>query len=372
MEKTPRGMGTLDRLWGTIPEETKDSKMMDMEDKTEEKLMNPSESKEKTTKQQTTVTTSTTTTTSTTGVTTMDTTPLFPMAVRFMFKANSIADASNKHIEILSTIAKNMKHCEVYSKSTEKVNLQKMDSSNFDYHKRGQMYIVVHRLILDVKYHEIKKTVEIFTCIKRNDCFIQEHVWTTKEWDILTIGFLSGISPKHQSKDLVKHKLELIEKSPLQYNLHATTLTGTRNATKYSTRVYEIQCRRQDAEDISKYIAHTSREYGQTFVKRKWKYTNPDVYVNALLKQIDFVNNIRTIPIYGVTSYAMQTLYNKMIAKKEILEIGSTSKTAELGRWNVYTKLTNFPSTRGEVFVVVLQNGYNLIYTRCMTSSTRT
>ena len=67
-----------------------------------------------------------------------------------------------------------------------------------------------------------KKTKEIFDCIKQNNCFIQEHSWTTKEWDITNIGFISGASPKHQSKDSVMHKFEQIEKTNLQYNLHAT------------------------------------------------------------------------------------------------------------------------------------------------------
>ena len=41
----------------------------------------------------------------------------------------------------------------------------------------------------------------------------------------------------------------------------------------------------------------------------------------------------------------MSSMYNELIKKKEILEIGATPKTTDSGRWNIYTKLTNFHST---------------------------
>ena len=345
MEKPAQGMGTLDKLWGTIPEEEDDANMMDMEEATELKSSKNMRSEEKTTK--TPMKTTTTTTTTTYDKTTF-TIPLFPMAVRFTIQAPSVNEAANQHIEILKTIAKNMDHCEIYSKDIEQINMESIKADHFDYHERRgrtKTYVVVHRLVLNEKYHQIKKTNDIFDCIKSNKCFIQEHMWTTKEWDIVNIGFLSGVSPKHQSKDSVQHKLELVEKTCLKYNLHTTLLTGIQNGKKFNTQAYEIQCQRKDAADLTNYIAHTSREYGQTFVKHKWKYTNPEVYINALHQQNDFIQNIRTIPIYGVTNEAMSTMYKHLIKKKEVLEVGSTSKTSELGRWNIYTKLSNFQST---------------------------
>ena len=41
----------------------------------------------------------------------------------------------------------------------------------------------------------------------------------------------------------------------------------------------------------------------------------------------------------------MLSMYNELIKKKEILEIGATPKTIDLGRWNIYTKFSNFHST---------------------------
>ena len=349
MTKVPTGkpvqnMTTLDKLWSSIAEEEEEDMMIEGEEKSQPK----STTNEKNVKTTTTTTKTKVPTTKKPYETVQHTTPLFPTTIRFNIKAPTVNEASAQHITVLKMISTKMGHCEIYSKDTEKVQPEQLSADDFEYHERGKktkIFIVVHRLVLDQKYHQIKKTREIFDCMKENNCFLQEHSWTTKEWDITNIGFLSGVSPKHQSKDSVTHKLELIEKTSLHFELHATLVNITRNGTKHSTYAYEVQCQRQHAEEVCKYIALTSREYGQTFVKYKWKYTNPEVFVNALNKQNDFINNIRTIPIYGISNIAMKSMYHELMRKKEILEVGATSKTFELGRWNIYTKLANFQST---------------------------
>ena len=344
MTKVPMGkpsqrMGTLDKLWGSIPEEDDDTMTVDIGGKPEEKLMDNKTNRTETVNP---------TTTETTYQPSTNIVPLFPMTIRFCINATSVSQAYNQHIDILQAIKQKMKHCDVYSKETEKVKFEDISVSDFDYHEldgKQKTFIVVHRLVLDQKYHHLKKQKDIFDCIKRNKCFLQEHAWTSKQWDIINVGFLSGVSSKHQSKDSVKHKLDMIEKTKLHYNLHATLINSIHNGVKHSTYAYEIQCQRQHANEISNYIAHSSREYGHTFIKYKWKYTHPEVFVNAINKQNDFINSIRTIPIYGITNAAMSTMHDELLKKKEILEISGTSKTTELGRWNIYTKLTNFHST---------------------------
>ena len=331
-------MGTLDKLWGTIPEEDDDTKMADMEEQTTEDSAHNST--------QTTTTGKPTTTTGPHKLT--DTIPLFPTTIRFKLIASSESEASKQHFNVLKSIKEGMKHCDFYSRKLEKIDFHEMTAKDFEYHEQGKSkktFVVVHRMVLDQKYHHIKKNKDIFDSIKHNNCYIQEHVWSVQEWDVVNVGFLSGVSPQHQSKESTMLKLNMIEKTSLRYNLHTTMVSTNPNGIKFSTLAYEIQCQRSDADTVSKYIAHTSREYGQTFIKYKWKYSNPQVFTNAIAKQKDFVDNIRTIPIYGITGSAMVQMKPHLMKKKEILEVRSTSKTMESGRWNVYTKLANFQST---------------------------
>ena len=339
MEKPPHGMGTLDKLWGTIHEEDDDTTPMETEEKTEEESTTYEPKTAETSKQQTKTTK---------NHNSSDTTPLFPTTIRFRIEAPTTSVAATQHFNILKMIDETMEYCEIYSKDTKKLNKETLAPSDFEYNEQGnnkKQFIVVHRLVLDQKYHHIKKNKAILDCIKTNNCHIQEHHWSTREWDIVNIGFLCNVSPKHQSKDTVLYKLKTIEETKLRFNLHATQVTCMHEGNKHSTLAYQIQCQRNQSEEVSKYIANTCKEHGQTFIKYKWKYTNPKVFINAVRQQNDFIDNIRTIPVYGITNTTMANLTTCFLKKKEILEVGTTSKTLELGRWNMYTKLSNFRST---------------------------
>ena len=82
-----------------------------------------------------------------------------------------------------------------------------------------------------------------------------------------------------------------------------------------------------------------------TMIKHKWKYTNPDVYINGIRKQNEAVGSIQTIPVYGITNKAMKYIQDKIISKDEIIDISPAAKTAEYGRWNVYTTAETFEKT---------------------------
>ena len=84
-------MGTLDKLWGTIPEEDDDTKMADMEEQTTEDSAHNST--------QTTTTGKPTTTTGPHKLT--DTIPLFPTTIRFKLIASSEPEASNDDINLI-------------------------------------------------------------------------------------------------------------------------------------------------------------------------------------------------------------------------------------------------------------------------------
>ena len=58
-----------------------------------------------------------------------------------------------------------MKHCEIYSKETKNVQFEELSIHSFDYHElngKRKAFIIVHKLVLDQKYHYLKKQKEIF------------------------------------------------------------------------------------------------------------------------------------------------------------------------------------------------------------------
>ena len=218
-EKQQKQTMTLDKIWKQLKTVDEDIEMKDTEEKEPPKLMDNSTNEGNETNKQTTPYDNYT-----------PTKEMFPMALRFKISSKTEEDTHNKHINVLQAIAKNMKHCEIYSKMNRKVQMENIVQDSFEYHevsKRNKHFIIVHRVVIDMKYHKIKLNTTILETLKHNKCFVQNHMWRIANWNIISVGFISGASPKHQSKDSVMHKLKSIKETELQYYLRATTLNAT-------------------------------------------------------------------------------------------------------------------------------------------------
>ena len=117
------------------------------------------------------------------------------------------------------------------------------------------------------------------------------------------------------------------------------------NGITFTTFAYEIKCIAADTEGVCNYISSTGQHIDVPLMKHKWKYSNPEVYINGIRKQNEFIRNIRTIPLYGITSNEMTNLQESLQSNTNIINISPTAKTTEHGRWNIYTKTTNFADT---------------------------
>ena len=102
-------MDTLDKLWGSIPEEEEDTRMMDTGEETE---LNSVSNKKQTTK------TAKTTKTTTIDNNDSDIKPLYTVIIRFNFHVNSKDTAFNKHYNVLKSIYEEIEHCEIYILTT--------------------------------------------------------------------------------------------------------------------------------------------------------------------------------------------------------------------------------------------------------------
>ena len=344
-KQTTATMRTLDKLWEPLREEDEDVLMEDKDQKTEAKMAPDNKRTPKTTSTTRDEPKRTTTKTQAT-LGTSNLIERFPMTLRFKIPSDSKIEANKKHMEILQSIAIHMKYCEIYSSKGDKTSLKPDSIDEFDYHevksRHHTAHVVVHRLVLDAKYHMIKKEQDIVNTLKHHRCQLQFHDWRVNEWDIINIGFISGCSPKHQSKDTVQHKMKLANKQQPAFNLHATTLKLESEGREYRTLAYEIQCPRNRYHEVSEYLATTCKLLDQTFIKYQWKHSSKTTFDNGIKKQITFIDSIRTIPIYGIHPIAMEILYSELIDDHDIIEINATNKTNSHGRWNIHVTDDNF------------------------------
>ena len=345
-------MRTLDKIWENTQTEDEDKMMIDEKTKTGEKTMNDimhndkkkknaNDDKETQTKHNS-----------------------YEFSVRIKIKADNIETAAQHHKQIMYRIAKETNHFKIYSQTNKMIGPDEMRQDSFEYHQVGKhtkFFIVVHGLETNIPYHQIKKNEQIFTSLKKYSCYMQKHLWPEKEWNIVTIGYLSGVSPKHQAKDIVKQTFKHTKNTELKYELGAKNIQVDINGTNTTTLVYEVRCKDTDVEEVCNYITTTGQDLEITLIKHKWKYTHHNVYVNGIRKQNDFIDKIRTVPIYGITNDVMNHLYSELTSKETILDVSATSKTREFGRWNVYTTMDKFETT-----TKWLENNLQDIYNECL------
>ena len=163
-EKQKKEVTTLDKLWKRLQTTDEDIEMKDTEEKEPPNLMDDIKNEGNETKKKTTLYNDYT-----------PTKEMFPMALRFKLTSNTEEDAHKKHINVLRTIAKNMKHCEIYSKMNRKVQLEDIVQDSFEYHEignRNKHFIVVHQVVINVKYHEIKGNKQILKSLKEGEIAI--------------------------------------------------------------------------------------------------------------------------------------------------------------------------------------------------------
>ena len=145
---------------------------------------------------------------------------------------------------------------------------------------------------------------------------MQLHLWKEDEWDIVNLGFLSGASPRHQSKTVLKQQISDESPSEPNYELGASNINMTLNNSAFTTFAYEIKCKRNDINKVSAHIAKQAKPLNLVLIKHQWKFSNPEIYSNGIKKQNEFIGNIRTIPIYGITSEAMTLLYPELMTNE--------------------------------------------------------
>ena len=135
------------------------------------------------------------------------------------------------------------------------------------------------------------KNPNIFKTLKGNKCFMQQHMWKKEIWNIATIGFLSGASPRHKTKDVLQGKIDDNNDGPA-YELGAANVNMYLNGQEYNTFAYKIKCPYEQMDAVCKHLANNGKKLDITLLKHKWKHTHPDVYINGMKKQNEHIHNI--------------------------------------------------------------------------------
>ena len=149
--KSNKTMATLDKIWENIGQEDNGNTPMDMDEEEMNKTVEKSRRTLNLSKQANDDDNN--------NKATMPTTPLFPMTIRFKITSDDESSARKKHLNVLNAIKQEMEHFELYRTDNNITQIDNIQDDDFKYNpigKRNKGFIVVHRIIIDTNYYNIK------------------------------------------------------------------------------------------------------------------------------------------------------------------------------------------------------------------------
>lgn len=272
----------------------------------------------------------------------------YDFLIHLRFSASK-KDTIQNHMNILRAFDEALSFCEIYDKHDIPFDIPDNDKEiagdEFDYQRHSKPnspHVVVHRVVLSIPYRKLKRLNGMLELLKQNKCYMQCHQWNQSEWDVVKIGFIVGASPKHQSIESIQRNYGEIKHSSVRYRMAMSRIQIMSDGQSLSTLAYEVQCLRTEFKSVCDYLSKVTKECNQDLILSRWRYNSPETVANAITKQNYFINNIRTIPIYGISEQAMQVAYTNLIKRDDILDIIKTHTTNTLGRWNIQTTSPQF------------------------------
>jgi hypothetical protein len=270
------------------------------------------------------------------------------------------------------------------------------------YDQRWSHVKFVHTVETKEKFHELKNVA--LSILKKNRIFLYIHSWDKEILDIESPGWVLHAHPYFTNRDKLKKEItEQINKSlngkettdvqsilarfeqdpskPVEvpdFRLVKTRPTNTLESQRFSTEAIEIQCERPSIPFLKCLLSIAYEGQLQaspdaiTFVPYSLtRDTSPQVYIEIIAKQNLFLEEHRNISIAGISSDAMHatiehagevtSLYHIMLDNPKIRRIDLTTRTFDLGKWNISTHKDNFLALQIWIDSTVIPDLYELV-----------
>ena len=134
--------------------------------------------------------------------------------------------------------------------------------------------------------------------------------------------------------------------------------------TRVTTKALEIVVDRRHAHRLDKMLKEAFK--GKTiYVKWKLHHSTPETYADAMIAQSNYLADVYTVPIFGITEEQMKYLLPRLIDSPFCTSVEKTRKTESEGRWNLLTKRKKILLTQNITYVKLsqsLNNWYPKIY----------
>ena len=220
--------------------------------------------------------------------------------------------------------------------------------------------VIVHRIYSKVSLSTIKNDYCVQPLLKLYDVFICPHSWPEDVWDITTLGFIVGdnpisLSPGDSEDILIASANEQnIPLDPKTFRHSFASPSIVQDGIRYSTKGYEIQCRRSNSRDLNRTLKKIFKDH-PNYASYSLKRTHPKLFLQMIRKQNRYLASIRTVPIVGIDRECMFYLQDHLVAIENVTFVLEINKTDTIGCWNVITDVDHFIQVKQDVVKVLTE-----------------
>lgn len=109
------------------------------------------------------------------------------------------------------------------------------------------------------------------------------------------------------------------------------------SGSRIKTRSYGIQCLAKDTKYMLRLL-----KFDSFFVPFKLRHQKPQQYQEAFEQQNEFLDELRIVPIQGVSETVMSHMIDELLEIEGVDDVLYHKHTASKGRWNILTAVEHF------------------------------
>ena len=228
---------------------------------------------------------------------------------------------------------------EKFLKEIDKASIQVHPIKNKN--QKVARWVAITKIISASNPKDWKNNDPFYSVVTETKTYIFPHPFGQDEWDIVNVGFIRNIHAIHYPKDVlheqIYHMLQDQNKHVPKFQLIPQRITNMEKTA--STKAFSVQCRREDAHQMTHLLTHGEfREApNQIFVPFKYKRTKPNIFLNCIRKQNELYHKTWVIKVEGITQETMQYLQQEITKIMGVWHVVPSKRFEELGEWKILT-----------------------------------
>jgi hypothetical protein len=185
---------------------------------------------------------------------------------------------------------------------------------------------------------ELKDSWGVIEELKKQKAYVRTHAFGEKDREISHLGFLPGVNMANITKEVVKDEIVSMLKStdeevPNFEIVQVRVDMGKGSKAVERTRAYEIQCPQRHASRLAKMLQSGPFKEKPAYIPYRMKQNNPEVFKQAIKRQIKILSEQWVIKIQGFSPEMMAFAREKIT--ESWAETVVPTKNDHLGEWKI-------------------------------------